>query len=133
LTFTAIKPQLLGIITMITATFTDPQGQKWVDAKLRAINFNVNCNSSMSVNHNDLDSPQGRTNMNASGNMQVIYWPNQEAIDAGHTPYSLDKPADDMGDKQFRVTFDMMPVDAAALEAACETHLVDVILPPMQG
>jgi hypothetical protein len=118
---------------MITADFTDPQGQTWIDAKLRVINFNMNSNRSLSVNHRELDTPEENENSNANGNMQVVYWPNQASLDAGHIPYTLDNTTDGMNSGQFRFNMETDPITHAELETACEAYLVGTILPPLQG
>jgi hypothetical protein len=118
---------------MITAKFTDPQGQTWENAKLRIFNFNMNANISLGVTHRNNGVPDQRSNTNCNVVMQVVYWPNQAAIDNGHVPYILDNLEDEMDSLQFR--FDLAEtIDSfAELETACETHLVNVILPPMQS
>jgi hypothetical protein len=117
---------------MITSTFTDPQGQTWTDAKLRVVNFNMNSNRSLSVNHNTLDAPVENQNNNSNASMQVIYWPNQASLDAGHSPYSLDTSDDAMRSDQFRFNMETASTTHAELEAACEAYLVDTILPLLQ-
>jgi hypothetical protein len=114
---------------MITATFTDPQGQNWVDAKLRVINFNMNSNSTMSVSHNNLDLPVTNEGSNANANMQIVYWPTQYALDQGHSPYTLENSTDDMNKSHFRFALTVAPATHEALEAACEEYLVNTILP----
>jgi hypothetical protein len=119
---------------MITATFTDPQGQTWTDARIKVINFNMNCNSSLSVYHNNnLNEPVERSDMNTQAHMQIVYWPTQKAMDDGHPPYNLNNQGDEMDNKQFRFQLNSVPKNAAELETACEAHLVEVILPPMQS
>jgi hypothetical protein len=118
---------------MIKATFTDPQGQTWTDAKLRIFNFNMNANSSLSVSHRNNGVPVENSNQNANAVMQVVYWPNQAALDAGHVPYTLDNTEDEMDGLQFRFDLSTAPTTHAELEAACEAYLVDTILPPLQA
>lgn len=117
---------------MITATFTDPQGQTWIDAKIRVINFNMNANSSLSVTHRNLLEPSEGSNQNANAVMQVAYWPDQASLDAGLAPYTLNNTENEMDSEQFRFNLDTQPNDHAELEAMCETYLVNTVLPLLQ-
>jgi len=117
---------------MITATFTDPQGQTWTDAKLKVINYSVNINSNISKSHNNMENPNENSEVSANFNMQVVYWPTIEAFNAGYSAYSLKNLENNsMATDNFRFSSSIAPATQEQLEQACEEYLETVLIPPM--
>jgi hypothetical protein len=118
---------------MITATFTDPQGTVQTDAVLylRTANYYNNTNEFYLLNSSNFTSvtnepPENTVNINYS----FYYWINAAAKTAGAAPYILANSSE--MDMDFSFTPDAT-YDGLTLEAKCEKHLVDVVLPPMQA
>jgi hypothetical protein len=118
---------------MITATFTDPQGTLQTDAVLyvRAGRTTVSTEERYNLNSSNFvdvtnEAPHVYKNVGCS----FYYWVNAAAKTAGAAPYILANP-DEM-DMDFAFTPDET-YDGLTLEAKCEKHLLDVILPPMQA
>jgi len=120
---------------MKTATFTDPQGQHWTDAKLMIIDYSMNANSSLSRNHDisDLGNPQESIYSQHNVKFQVAYWPNQIAFDAGTAPYLLGNLDVSPASTWFELNGEGTILDLEAVETACENYLMVTILPPMQS
>ena len=120
---------------MITATFTDPQGQTWTDAILKIIDQTCSQSKSIRVNHdvNDVANPNENTSENINASMQVAYWPNQAALDAGTSCYLIRNMEASPASTSFHFPLTTMPADYVALELACEAYLQATILPPMQA
>ena len=117
---------------MIVATFTDPQTTTQTDAvlQLRAANYTQNTFESYSLdvfNFTDVTNAPPSTDMGI--NYSFYYWVNAAARASGAVPYILAN-SDEIG-----MDFSFIPdstYDGLTLEAKCEKHLLDVILPPMQ-
>lgn len=120
---------------MIQATFTDPQGQPWTNAICMVIDYSMTSYSSLSINHDisDLANPTTNTHIKTGIRFQVAYWPNQAAIDAGNAPYLLGNLSASPASTFFDFNVEEAVVDLISLQLLCETHLVDILLPPLQN
>ena len=116
---------------MITVTFTDPQGATQTDAVLylRTANYYSSTNEFYVLNQSDFTSV---TNEAADTSTNITYsfyyWINAAAKAAAAAPYILANSTE--MDMSFNFTPDDS-YDGLSLEAKCEKHLTDIILPPM--
>ena len=118
---------------MITATFTDPQGTVQTDAVLclRVGHHYSNTHETYTLNQsNFVDVVNEPEETQKDINYSFYYWINAAAKASGAAPYILANSAE--MDMDFRFTPDAA-YDGLTLEAKCEKHLIDVVLPPMQA
>jgi hypothetical protein len=118
---------------MITATFTDPQGTVQTDAILclRNANYYNNTNEFYALNtSNFTDVTNEPANNVVNITCSFYYWINAAAKASASAPYILAN-SNEM-DMDFNFTPDAT-YDGLTLQAKCEKHLVDVVLPPMQA
>ena len=118
---------------MITTTFTDPQGTQQTNAVLylRFANSNENTYESFQLNQlNFTDVINESPTTSRTITYSFYYWIDAAAKAAAAAPYILANSSD--MDMDFTFITDNS-YDGLSLEAACEKHLSDVILPPMQA
>jgi len=118
---------------MITTTFTDPQGALHENAVVyvRNANYSKQINEYFALNVSDFETV---TNPDASVSQNIrysaYYWIDAEAKASGAAPYILANSGD------MDMDFGFQPdenYEELTLEAKCEKHLLDVVLPPMQA
>ena len=118
---------------MITTTFTDPQGTVQTDAVLclRVGHYSSLTSETHVLNQSTFASVTNNPAETATTiNYSFYYWITAAAKTAGAAPYILAN-SEEM-DMDFRFTPDAA-YDGLTLEAKCEKHLIDVVLPPMQA
>jgi len=116
---------------MVTATFTDPQGQTWTNAVIKAVNFSLVSNVLKERTHgtSEVFSYTDELDSYYDIHTQFAYWANQASLDANNPPYILSRESASPPSNWFWFSSEgVAPIDLDAIELACESYLVTHIL-----